>query len=392
LGCYQNNNKFLIFFNKFMAGLYIHIPFCAQRCAYCDFYKSTDPVMLSAYSEAVTREMEYRRVFFESGRLDTIYIGGGTPSLLAPEALQTLLDAAGRIWDCKELKEVTLEANPEDLTDEYIARLADTGFNRLSIGVQSFDDGLLQMMNRRHSAERARQAVVAAQEAGFGNIIIDLIYGIPTMTQAQWEQSLDEAVGLGVQHISAYHLTIEPATAFGRMATAGKIAAIPESESERQYAILRRKLVAAGFEQYEISNFARPGFRAIHNSGYWSGEPYLGIGPSAHSYDGERIRSWVVADVGKYIAGVGSEAIYDHETLSDSDLFNEMVMTSLRRTEGLDTALLRQQFGAEKSLHLTQSAERFLQRGNMVARGNFLAIPPDKFLLSDYIIGELFAV
>jgi oxygen-independent coproporphyrinogen-3 oxidase len=153
---------------------------------------------------------------------------------------------------------------------------------------------------------------------------------------------------------------------------------------------LRRKLSEAGFEQYEISNFALPGFRAVHNSGYWSGEPYLGLGPSAHSYDGERIRSWVVGDVGRYLAEAGGEAIYGHETLSDSDLFNEMVMTSLRRIEGLDTALLRQRFGAEKSLHLKHSAERFLRTGDLVARGEILAIPPEKFLLSDYIIGELF--
>jgi oxygen-independent coproporphyrinogen-3 oxidase len=373
-----------------MAGLYIHIPFCSQRCGYCDFYKSTEVAMLPAYSEALVREMKYRRDFFADRRFDTIYIGGGTPTLFAPEVLQSLLDEAGRLWDTSGVREATLEANPEDLTEEYLSRLADTGFNRLSIGVQSFDDGLLKMMNRRHSAERARKAVSAAQRAGFGNITIDLIYGIPRMTHGQWERSLDETVGLGVQHISAYHLTIEPRTAFGRMARGGKLAAIPEAESERQYETLRSKLSEAGFEQYEISNFALPGFRAVHNSAYWSGEPYLGIGPSAHSYNGQRVRSWVVADVGRYIEDVGSKAIYDHETLSDNELFNERVMTSLRRVEGLDTQLLAERFGAEKTLQLNRSAERFLSTGDMTKRGNILAIPPEKFLLSDYIIGELF--
>jgi oxygen-independent coproporphyrinogen-3 oxidase len=346
--------------------------------------------MLAAYPEAVVREMKYRHKFCADRRLDTIYIGGGTPSLFAPEELQQLVDEAGRLWDTSAVKETTLEANPEDLTEDYIARLADTGFNRLSIGVQSFDDELLGMMNRRHSAERARKAVRAAQRVGFSNITIDLIYGIPGMTQRQWERSLDEALGLGVQHISAYHLTIEPATAFGRMARAGKITAIPEAESERQYEMLRRKLAAAGFEQYEISNFAVPGFRAVHNSAYWSGQPYLGLGPSAHSYNGERVRSWAVADVGRYIAEAGSETIYDHETLSDSELFNERVMTSLRRVEGLDLSLLRQRFGVEKTEHLRHSAERFLRTGDLVARGDVLAIQADRFLLSDYIISELF--
>jgi oxygen-independent coproporphyrinogen-3 oxidase len=373
-----------------MAGLYIHIPFCGQRCTYCDFYKSTDRATLCAYPLAAIGEMQSRKDFFEEGRLDTIYIGGGTPSLVAPETLQSFLDAAGCLWNCSRLKEVTLEANPEDLSDEYILRLADTGFNRLSIGVQSFDEGLLKLMNRRHSAERAKEAVRVAQQAGFGNITIDLIYGIPGMTHEQWERSLDEAVGLGVQHISAYHLTIELATAFGQMAAAGKITPIAEAESERQYETLRRKLSEAGMEQYEISNFAVPGFRAIHNSAYWSGEPYLGIGPSAHSYDGGRVRSWVVADVERYIREAGSRTIYEQETLTDTELFNEMVMTSLRRTEGLDTSMLRERFGTANYSRLMNSTERFLRSGDMVVVGTVLSIPPDRFLLSDYIIGELF--
>lgn len=348
--------------------------------------------MLGAYVEAVVREMEHRHDFFADDHIDTIYIGGGTPSLVRPEVLQSLLDEAGRLWDTSHLKEVTLEANPEDLTDEYLARLADTRFDRLSIGIQSFDDRLLRMMNRRHSAERARQAVRAAQKAGFDNITIDLIYGIPTMTHGEWERSLDEAVGLGVQHISAYHLTIEPRTAFGQMSSTGKIAPIPEAESERQYATLGQRLAEAGFEQYEISNFARTGFRAVHNSGYWSGEPYLGLGPSAHSYNGGRVRSWAVADVGRYLAGVGSEAIYEHETLTDTDLFNEMVMTSLRRVEGVDLALLEKRFGGEALVNFRHSAERFLRSGDMVEDDTFIAIPPDKFLLSDYIIETLFEV
>ncbi len=424
----------------FMPGLYIHIPFCAQKCAYCDFHSGS---LMPGYLDALEREMRFRcgrnadGGFDDkgccspetigtappslqktkqsgrnadgglsgdpiiSGKIDTIYIGGGTPTLLSPAQLQLLLDRAAELWDCTGLKEVTVEANPEDLTDEYIARLADhsaaarhpskgverprLSFNRLSIGVQSFDDGLLRLMNRRHSAQRARDAVRKAQEAGFGNITVDLIYGIPGMTGAQWERSLDEAAGLGVQHVSAYHLTIEPGTPFGKMG----LAAIPEAESEHQYETLRRKLGDAGFEHYEISNFARPGFRAVHNSAYWSGEPYLGLGPSAHSYDG-RTRSWAASDTAAYIKGAGTDAIYESETLSENERLNEFVMTSLRRSEGIGTAEMELRFGRPALKKLTVQAAGFVKSGKMKEAGGRLFIPPENFLLSDYIISTLF--
>ncbi|MDR2894625.1 MAG: radical SAM family heme chaperone HemW [Alistipes sp.] len=389
-----------------MAGLYIHIPFCARRCAYCDFYSTVTATRADDLVEALVREMSARRDFFVAPKLgrnadsdffvapklDTIYIGGGTPSQLPPERLQGLLDHAAGLWDCSDLREVTVEANPEDLTDDYIARLARGAFNRLSIGIQSFDDGLLRLMDRRHSAERARQAVRAAQSAGFDNISIDLIYGIPGMSDAQWERTLNEAMALGVQHVSAYHLTIEPGTPFGR---AG-LQPVKEAESERQFETLRRKLSDAGFEHYEISNFALPGRRAIHNSAYWSGEPYLGIGPSAHSFDGARRREWVTADLEKYIAGVetgaeagaGTEAraetIYDGETPSDRELRNERIMTSLRTSDGISRAELH------TDLRTDDLVERFLGEGLLAERGGRVAIPAEKFLLSDYIIGRLF--
>ena len=375
-----------------MAGLYIHIPFCKQKCAYCDFYsKSPESGTVSAMLDALEREMQFRCDAVPGGGLDTIYIGGGTPTLLSPAQLQSLLDKAAGLWDCTDLRETTAEANPEDLTDNYIARLAETGVDRLSIGIQSFDDDLLKLMNRRHSAAGARDAVRTAQKAGFGNITIDLIYGIPGMTQAQWERSLDEAAGLGVQHISAYHLTIEPGTAFGKMARAGKIAPIPEAESERQYETLRRRLSDAGFEHYEISNFALPHRRAVHNSAYWSGGPYLGIGPSAHSYDG-RTRSWAAADIAAYINGTGTDAIYESETLSETDLRNEFVMTSLRRAEGLKVAEMALKFGAVAAERLLEQAAGFLGDGKLLLREGKISIPAENFLLSDYIISTLFAL
>jgi oxygen-independent coproporphyrinogen-3 oxidase len=354
-----------------MAGLYIHIPFCERKCAYCDFYSIAAPV--AGYIDALKREMTARRhssLFALHPSLSTIYVGGGTPSLLAPGELQGLLDHAATLWDCSALREVTLEANPEDLTDDYLSRLAATGFNRLSVGIQSFDDGLLSLMNRRHSAARARDAVRAAQRVGFDNISIDLIWGIPGMTAAQWSHSLDEAIALGVQHISAYHLTIEPGTAFGRMA----LKPVVEAESERQFATLRKKLGDAGFEHYEISNFALPGRRAIHNSAYWSGEPYLGVGPSAHSFDGDRRREWVVGDLKKYLTAPA----YEGETLSDTDIRNERIMTALRTAGGIASG------------ELQDGVDKLLADGLLVRRGDHVAIPADKFLLSDYIIASLF--
>lgn len=335
--------------------------------------------------------MEYRRGFLPEGRLDTIYIGGGTPSLLAPEELRSLLDVAAGVWDCNGLCEVTVEANPEDLVGDYAERLAGAGFNRLSIGIQSFDDGLLRLMNRRHSAQRARDAVRSAQEAGFANLTIDLIYGIPGMSHEQWERSLGEAVEMNVQHISAYHLTIESGTVFGRMARNGKIAPIAEDESERQYETLRRMLGDAGFEHYEISNFAQAGFRAVHNSAYWSGEPYLGVGPSAHSYDGNRTRSHVVADVARYLEEAGSGTVYEMEKLSETEIFNEFVMTSLRTAEGIDTAEMEQCFG-KRAEGLTERAMVFAESGKVRKTDGRIFIPPENFLMSDYVISTLFAL
>lgn len=372
-----------------MAGLYIHIPFCAQRCAYCDFHKSTDLSLRGGLIAALEREMERRRGAIPGGRLSTVYVGGGTPTVFAPEELQRLLDRAAVMWDCSGLLETTLEANPEDLTEDYLRRLSSTGFDRLSIGIQSFDDGLLRLMNRRHTSSRAVEAVEGARRAGFGNISIDLIYGIPGMSRAQWEHSLSAATALGVEHISAYHLTIEPGTEFGRMAAAGRLAAVDEAESEWQYETLRRFLVGVGYEHYEISNFARPDFRAVHNSSYWSGESYLGVGPSAHSYDGARRRSWVDADTDAYIKG--GNPVCGSEELTEGELYDEFVMLSLRRAEGVDLAELERRFGSGRAEDFRRRAERFTASGRMAEKDSRIFIRAEDFLLSDYITRRLLA-
>ncbi|MBR6831442.1 MAG: radical SAM family heme chaperone HemW, partial [Tidjanibacter sp.] len=293
-----------------MAGLYIHIPFCKRLCGYCDFFKTMSLRHCDDMVVALKREMEHRRDFFDGDPLTTIYIGGGTPTVYDPQVLQGLIDRAVELWGDAELGEITVEANPDDLTPDYLARLRQTRINRLSIGIQSFIDRDLQFMNRRHSAEQAIECVKEAQRAGFDNITIDLIYGVPGMSNEEWRRNIVTALDLEVQHISAYHLGIEPGTLFGKRG----VVPVDEQTSEEQYLMLHRMMEEAGYEHYEISNFARSGRRAQHNSSYWHGVRYLGVGPSAHSYDGAR-RWWVESSIGGYIKNVGSDVIYESELL-----------------------------------------------------------------------------
>lgn len=369
-----------------MAGLYFHIPFCKRICAYCDFFKSADLRMRGPVVEAMHRELQQEAGFLPERRLRTIYFGGGTPSLLEPETTRSFIDQAAGLFDCTELEECTLEANPDDLTPDYLARLARTGVNRLSIGVQSFDDGELRMMNRRHTAATARSAVRRAQEAGFDNIAVDLIFGVPGFGSDTLRRNLQELLDLGIQHISAYHLTIEPQTTFGRRAARGSLSPVDEQTSETEYLLIHRTLTNAGFDHYEISNYARPQRYALHNSAYWEGDPYLGIGPAAHSFDGEQ-RRWAVADIGRYLDGTER---YGSERLTARDRYNETVMTSLRRAEGIDLGAVAERFGNRRRTELLQAAEPWIEAGDLAQQGERLYIPPERFLLSDAVIAALF--
>ena len=334
-----------------MAGLYFHIPFCKRICAYCDFYKSARLEQMDGVTAAMHRELDERQDYLRGEAVTTRYFGGGTPSLYAPAALKGLLDHAALLFDCSGTTETTLEANPDDLTENYLDGLREAGIDRLSIGIQSFDDGCLKLMNRRHTAAQAIGAVRAAQRAGFGNITADLIFGIPGFGGDSLKRSLDGMLSLGVQHISAYHLTVEPGTAFGRRAARGQFAPVDEATSETEYALVHETLTGAGFEHYEVSNFALPGFRARHNAAYWHGVKYLGIGPAAHSFDG-RERHWNVASVTEYIGGAPAEA----ETLTDRDRFNEYVMTRLRTAEGIDLREAERLFGKERAARVLRDA------------------------------------
>ena len=368
-----------------MAGLYFHIPFCKRVCAYCDFYKSVDLRRMDPLLESMHRELDARREYLGSEPVRTRYFGGGTPSLCAPEAVTGLLDHAATLFDCTAAEETTLEANPDDLTPAYLAALRRTGVNRLSVGIQSFDDACLKLMNRRHNAAQAVEAVRSAQREGYENITVDLIFGVPGFGDDTLRRSLDSALALGVQHISAYHLTVEPGTAFGRRAARGQFAPVDEATSETEYTLVHETLTGAGFEHYEVSNFALPGFRARHNAAYWHGVKYLGIGPAAHSFDG-RERHWNVASVTEYIGGTPAEA----ETLTDRDRFNEYVMTRLRTAEGIDLREAERLFGKERAARVLRDAEPWLKSRTLVLAAGRMAVPPARMLVSDAVIETFF--
>ena len=368
-----------------MAGLYFHIPFCKRICAYCDFYKSVGLGRMEELAAAMHRELEAQREYLGGEAVRTRYFGGGTPSLCPSGTIAGLLDHAGELFDCSAAEETTLEANPDDLTPEYLAALRRAGIDRLSIGVQSFDDACLKLMNRRHDAAQALQAVRSAQAEGYGNITVDLIFGVPGFGGDSLRRTLDTALGLNVQHISAYHLTIEPDTAFGRRAARGEFAPVDEAVSEAEYALVHETLTGAGFEHYEVSNFALPGFRARHNASYWHGAKYLGIGPAAHSFDG-RERHWNVSSVEDYLAGAAAET----ETLTDRDRFNEYVMTRLRTAEGIGLAETEALFGPERTARMQRGAAPWIRAGALVVSGGRMAVPAARMLVSDAVIEALF--
>lgn len=373
-----------------MAGIYFHIPFCRRICAYCDFYKNADLRLLERTLEAMLREVMARRDYLRGEAVRTIYFGGGTPSLVSAEWIGRAIEKCRATFDCSPLEEVTLEANPDDLSEEYLAALRAVGVNRLSIGIQSFDDEVLRVMNRRHDAEAAVRAVEMARTAGFDNITIDLIYGLPFGPKDALIRSLERAVALGVEHISAYHLTIEPNTRFGRMAARGELTPVADEESERQYNQVHTTLTQAGYDHYEISNFARDARRSLHNSSYWQSQPYLGIGPAAHSFDGEH-RTWAVASVAEYLEGVDCGECYESELLTAADRYNETIMTSLRCREGVDLGALEKNFGRARMEYFLGEAARFVESGVLVRAENRIAMCPERWLVSDWVIAELFA-
>ena len=369
-----------------MAGLYFHIPFCKRICAYCDFHRCADLRLIPATIEAMHSELESSTEFLHDRNIATIYFGGGTPSLLEPRELQRFIDHAGRLFDTSSVSEITAEMNPDDITAKYVAELRHTDINRISLGVQSFEDEALRLMNRRHTGAEAADAVKRLQDAGYENITTDIIFGIEGFGTERIERDIEQMLSLGVQHISAYHLTIEPATRFGRMAERGEFRAVEEEQSECEFALLHQRLSEAGYEHYEVSNYALPGYRSRHNSSYWLGVEYLGIGPGAHSFNGE-IRRWCEQSVAKYV----EQREFEEERLTSTDHYNEMIMTSLRRAEGISLADVTEHFGAERAAKLEAECRKFESSAVEIKDGK-IRIPPEKMLVSDMVIEALFEV
>ncbi len=370
-----------------MSAIYIHIPFCKRLCGYCDFFKSVKTQQIDASLEAMREEIVSQRNFLSDHNIETIYFGGGTPSLISVQAVGEFIDLISQHYDVGGLKEVTLEANPDDITLEYLEGLRCVGVNRLSIGVQSFDDDELRFMNRRHSSQQAIEAVRMAQSVGFDNITIDLIFGVDGFGIETLNRSIDIALSLGVQHISAYHLTIEDGTQFARKVSKGEFAIVAEQVSEEEYSLLEQRLSEAGFEHYEVSNYALEGRRSLHNSSYWQGVEYLGIGAGAHSYNGE-VRRMNIESIEGYLSG--EDGRYQTEVLSQIDRYNEFVMTSLRCCEGIDINVMRSKFPYWLYLYIIEVGKSWIERGILCHNEDYLYIPTRYFLLSDAVIESLF--
>ncbi|MBP5770443.1 MAG: radical SAM family heme chaperone HemW [Bacteroidaceae bacterium] len=363
-----------------MAGIYVHIPFCRSRCAYCDFFSTTREGELPHYVEILCREMKERRDEFADTRVRTIYIGGGTPSLLSATQLQRILDCISANYAVEEEAEVTVEMNPDDRFLPHV--------NRISLGIQTFDDDLLRLIRRRHDSQTAVCAVKRLQEAGIRNISIDLIYGLPGQTMAQWEHDLDTAFSLGIQHLSAYALSYETGTLLTRWRDEGRVAETDEEISVAMYQRLCQRAREAGFEHYELSNFALPGFHSRHNSSYWTGEPYLGFGPGAHSYDGQRTRRVNEADLDAYF---NNPLKGSFERLSTTELYDEAVMCGLRTRRGIDIKQLAVRFGDTQRAYLLHMAEPHLRTGRLVLTDNRLRLTEQAIMISDDIMSDLMA-
>lgn len=369
-----------------MATLYFHIPFCKRICSYCDFYKVGALALMPSVVEGMHRELDERCGYTSERSLSSIYFGGGTPSLLHPSDIEQFICHAERLFDVSAVKEITLEANPDDITAEYAEALTKTRVNRVSLGIQSFDDEVLKLMNRRHTAEVARTAVRTLRRAGIENISVDVIFGIAGYGGASLEHTLEEAVKLDVEHISAYHLTIEERTRLGLMTRKGEYIPVSDDVSEAEYMAVHNAFTAAGYEHYEVSNYAKAGCRARHNSAYWQGVEYLGIGPGAHSFSGDN-RMWCSSSAKEYSEGV---VLYEGEELTPTDHLNEYVMTSLRRVEGIDLDFIAQQWGEQHAERIAVAAKGWIESGVVVADGKMLSIRPERFLVSDAVIESFF--
>ncbi len=373
--------------------IYIHIPFCKQKCSYCNFHFSTSLNFKDEMLRAMKTEILLRKDELQNKNLKSLYFGGGTPSILSVDEISSLIDDVLKYFSFEKDIEVTLEANPDDLDKNFLKQLAGTPVNRLSIGTQSFFEEDLKLMNRAHSASEAESSIKRAQDFGFENLSIDLIYGSPTSNLEIWKENLNKTIALEVPHISSYALTVEPKTALENWISKGKVKSPKEEEQNREFYYLSDFLKDNGFEHYEVSNFAKPGFYSRHNSAYWKYNEYLGIGPSAHSYNGFDVRSWNVANNQQYIKKLNDKLLAkEEEILSQEDQFNEMIMIGLRTIWGVDLESLKNKFSDRMLEHFQREIKPKVEDGILIIENDHLKIPEKHWFMADGIASDLFII
>ena len=375
-----------------MAGIYIHIPFCQKRCTYCDFYTEVAPQFIPELVDSVVKELALRKNYLNNEPIKTIYFGGGTPSILKNEQFQKIFHAIESIYQIESGAEITFEANPDDLTPEFLSSIRNLPFNRISIGIQSFNDDDLKRINRRHTSHQAIAAVQNVKKAGFENISIDLIYGLPFQTLAGWKKQLDIAFSLDIQHLSAYGLTYEEGTVLWKQRENGELETVDDETMNEMYLLLVESSKENGFEAYEISNFAHMGFRSKHNTSYWKQEPYIGVGPSAHSYNLSS-RQWNVASIPNYIKAIkNNTSFFESEELSLYNRYNDYVMVSLRTSDGLEIKKMEEYFGSELADYCLKNIKPFIDEKKISYLNGKLILTPLGVLISNQILVELMKI
>ena len=382
-----------------MSGIYIHIPFCKSKCAYCNFFSLVSEKKINDYVNSLKREIVSRKDYLGGEKVKTIYFGGGTPSLLPTKYIDEILKILNNNFDLVSNPEITLEANPDTIDKEQLFELKSLGVNRISVGIQSFHDDDLKYLDRKHDSKHALQIIDDLKCVGFEKLTLDLIYGIPTLTEEKWNKNLDIFFSTGISHLSAYALTVEPKTILGQRIEKGDLQDVNEEETVRHYEILVDRTKENGFEHYEISNFAKQGCRSQHNSIYWNDEKYLGLGPSAHSYDGNS-RQWNISNLTKFIQLVIADTdpdtdadmgrYYEKEILSKEDKFNEYVMTSLRTSWGCDIEKISAKYGSSYSEHFLKIVKKYLESGEMLKDFNTYRLTDEGMLFAVGIAAELF--
>ena len=372
-----------------MAGIYLHIPFCKKRCIYCDFFSTTRKEQKTAYIRALCHELTDRKDYLKGEPIETIYLGGGTPSQLAKEDFEAIFSHIYKVYKVTPNAEITLEANPDDLTSEYISMLRTFPFNRISMGIQTFQETTLKQLQRRHTADQAIRAFQGCRTAGFQNISIDLMYGLPGETLTSWKKDLKQALSLHPEHISAYHLIYEEGTPLWKLREQHKVEEADEDLSVSLFGTLIDELTTAGYEHYEISNFCRPDKYSRHNTSYWKGIPYLGCGPSAHSFNGTT-REWNVSSIDLYIKGIeGNQRDFETENLDQTTRYNEFIITTIRTVWGTPIEKLKQEFGNELWEYCRKMSAPYLENGKLEMHEGALRLTREGIFISDSIMSDL---